>query len=69
MASNNATHAAADQDDAPPDSIILEEEIDPDYAPTEDEVMEYAKWLGMDLEKDLDLFWIAKEGLKVRSRL
>lgn len=27
---------------------------------------EYAKWLGMDLEndRDQDLFWIAKEGLK-----
>ncbi|CAM9225286.1 unnamed protein product, partial [Discosporangium mesarthrocarpum] len=46
------------------DSIILEEEIDPDYVPTQDEVREYAKWLGMDLDKDLDLFWIAKEGLK-----
>ncbi len=31
------------------DSIILEEEIDPNYEPTNDEVMEYAKWLGMDL--------------------
>ncbi len=28
------------------DSIILEEEIDPNYEPTEEEVMEYAKWLG-----------------------
>lgn len=25
---------------------------------------EYAKWLGMELKDDLDLFWIAKEGLK-----
>lgn len=25
---------------------------------------EYAKWLGMDLDEDRDLFWIAKEGLK-----
>jgi hypothetical protein len=46
------------------DSIILEEEIDPNYVPTEDEVKEYAKWLGMDLDKDQELFWIAKEGLK-----
>lgn len=46
------------------DSIILEEEIDPNYAPSESEVLEYAKWLGMDLEKDEDLFWIAREGLK-----
>jgi hypothetical protein len=46
------------------DSIILEEEIDPNYVPTEDEVIEYAKWLGMDLKKDKDLYWIAREGLK-----
>jgi hypothetical protein len=34
------------------DSIILEEEIDPNYVPTENEVLEYAKWLGMDLQED-----------------
>lgn len=45
------------------DSIVLEEEIDPNYVPTEAEVIEYAKWLGMDLDKDQDLFWIAREGL------
>lgn len=31
---------------------------------SQDEVREYAKWLGMELGDDLDLFWIAKEGLK-----
>lgn len=45
------------------DSVILEEEIDPNYVPKEAEVLEYATWLGMDLEKDVDLFWIAREGL------
>jgi len=49
------------------DSIVLEEEIDPDYEPTEDEVLEYAKWLGMDLDGERDLFWIAREGLKVSN--
>ena len=44
--------------------IVLEEEIDPNYVPTEDEILEYAKWLGMDPEQDKDLFYIAKEGLK-----
>ena len=43
--------------------IILEEEIDPNYVPTEDEILEYAKWLGMDPEEDKELFYIAKEGL------
>ena len=30
----------------------------------QDEIPEYAKWLGMDPEEDKDLFYIAKEGLK-----
>ena len=42
------------------DSIVLEEEIDPNYAPSDQEVVEYAKWLGMDLANDEDLFWIGK---------
>ena len=42
------------------DSVVLEEEIDPNYVPSEAEVLEYAKWLGMDLEKDQDLIWISK---------
>ncbi len=42
---------------------ILEEQIDIAYVPTDDEVLKYAKWLGMDLEKDRHLLWIAKEGL------
>eukprot|EP00948_MAST-09A_sp_MAST-9A-sp1_P001579 g1579.t1 len=46
------------------DSIVLEEEIDPNYEPTQEEVVEYAKWLGMDIEHDQDLLWIAREGLK-----
>lgn len=45
------------------DSIILEEEIDPSYVPSDAEVVEYAKWLGMDLNIDQDLFWVAREGL------
>ncbi|CAE7483879.1 Cep164 [Symbiodinium sp. CCMP2456] len=42
---------------------LLDEHIDPDYQPSE-KVEEYAEWLGMDLEKDRDLFWIARAGLK-----
>ena len=47
-----------EQPQSVPDSIVLEEEIDPNYSPSQQEVVEYAKWLGMDLEKDADLFWI-----------
>ena len=46
--------------------MVLEEEIDPNYVPGEEEVVEYAKWLGMDLVKDEDLYWIAREGLMVK---
>jgi centrosomal protein CEP164 len=43
----------------------MEEEIDPNYVPGDEEVVEYAKWLGMELDKDQDLFWIAREALMV----
>jgi centrosomal protein CEP164 len=43
---------------------IMEEELDEDYDPTDDEILEYAKYLGMDLNLDRDLFYVAKEGLK-----
>ncbi|TMW59296.1 hypothetical protein Poli38472_004365 [Pythium oligandrum] len=46
------------------DSVVLEEQIDPNYEPSDDEVLEYALWLGLDVNVDRDLFWIAREGLK-----
>lgn len=46
------------------ESILLEEEIDENYEPTEEDVLEYAKFLGMDIKEDKDLLYIAKEGLK-----
>lgn len=45
-------------------SSILEEEMDPNYQPTDEEISEYAEYLGMDLKQDKDLFWIAVKGLK-----
>ena len=47
-------------EEAVPGSIVMDEEIDPDYVPTEEEVIEYAKWLGMDPVQDRDLYWIAR---------
>ena len=61
MASEKA--ASSQSNEKAIDSIVLEEEIDPNYVPTDSEVVEYAKWLGMDLQNDRDLFWIAREGL------
>lgn len=43
---------------------MLEEEMDEDYEPTYEEIVEYAKYLGMDVNKDKTYFYIAKEGLK-----
>jgi len=43
---------------------FMEEELDDDYNPTAEEVEEYARFLGMDISEDPDLFYIAKEGLK-----
>lgn len=43
---------------------ILDEHVDPNYAPTQSEIEEYATWLGMDLDNDKELLWIAEKGLK-----
>ncbi|EAS03742.2 WW domain protein (macronuclear) [Tetrahymena thermophila SB210] len=45
------------------ESIVLEEEIE-NYEPTEEEIFEYASYLGMDLENEKELLWIARNGLK-----
>jgi len=43
--------------------IVLDEVVDDYYAPSKDDVEEYAAWLGMDLLEDSELLWIAREGL------
>ncbi|KAL4494537.1 hypothetical protein ABPG72_004439 [Tetrahymena utriculariae] len=45
------------------ESIVLEEEIE-NYEPTEEEIIEYASYLGMDIENEKELIWIARNGLK-----
>ncbi|CAH1262604.1 CEP164 [Branchiostoma lanceolatum] len=46
------------------DQLILEEEYDETYEPTEDEIREYAlEVLGLQLPKDQNLLWIAREGI------
>lgn len=47
-----------------PTSKVIEVDHDPDYEPTEEEILEYAQFLGMDPIEDRELFWIAIEGLK-----
>lgn len=45
-------------------STILETHQDPNYEPSHSEIVEYGKWLGMELPMDEHLLWIAREGLK-----
>lgn len=45
-------------------AVVLDEVVDEDYLPSPQEISEYAEWLGMDLDQDQDLFWIARDGLK-----
>lgn len=45
-------------------STVLDNHYDPDYEPTEAEILEYGKWLGLELPADADLLTIAREGLK-----
>ena len=46
------------------DNVVLEEELDENYQPTDAEVEEYGLWLGMSLPEDKEYLWIAREGLK-----
>lgn len=45
---------------------VLESVHDNNYEASQDEVEEYAAWLGMDLPEDNELLWIAREGLSAR---
>eukprot|EP00445_Apocalathium_hangoei_P072378 CAMPEP_0204153962 /NCGR_PEP_ID=MMETSP0361-20130328/28312_1 /ASSEMBLY_ACC=CAM_ASM_000343 /TAXON_ID=268821 /ORGANISM="Scrippsiella Hangoei, Strain SHTV-5" /LENGTH=150 /DNA_ID=CAMNT_0051109157 /DNA_START=6 /DNA_END=455 /DNA_ORIENTATION=+ len=45
-------------------SVILEEHLDSDHDPDDHEILEYAEWLGIDVEVDSDLLWIARASLK-----
>lgn len=46
------------------ESIILDGSNGEVYVPSEDEVVEYAMQLGMELPDDTDLLWVAMEGLQ-----
>eukprot|EP00443_Scrippsiella_acuminata_P079390 CAMPEP_0115471072 /NCGR_PEP_ID=MMETSP0271-20121206/52332_1 /TAXON_ID=71861 /ORGANISM="Scrippsiella trochoidea, Strain CCMP3099" /LENGTH=186 /DNA_ID=CAMNT_0002898241 /DNA_START=37 /DNA_END=594 /DNA_ORIENTATION=+ len=43
---------------------VLEESIGEDHEPEEADVLAYAEWLGIDMEVDADLIWIARAGLR-----
>ncbi|XP_022100081.1 centrosomal protein of 164 kDa-like [Acanthaster planci] len=45
------------------DQLILEEDYDENYQATEEEILEYAQVIGIDVDKEKDLMWIAREGI------
>jgi len=45
-------------------AVVLEEVVDDAYDPSQEEMCRYAEWLGMDLNQDQGLLWIARDGLK-----
>lgn len=42
---------------------ILEEDYDENYVPTEEEILEYARVIGIETDVENDLLWIAREGI------
>ncbi|XP_059149183.1 centrosomal protein of 164 kDa-like isoform X2 [Physella acuta] len=45
------------------DQMVLEEDYDENYEPTENEIIEYAASIGIDVDKEQHLLWIAREGI------
>ncbi|XP_077990079.1 uncharacterized protein LOC144444512 isoform X2 [Glandiceps talaboti] len=45
------------------DQLILEEDYDENYQPTEEEILEYAQVIGIDPVREPHLMWVAREGI------
>ncbi|XP_076748306.1 uncharacterized protein cep164 isoform X2 [Maylandia zebra] len=45
------------------DQLILEEEYDENYIPSEQEIQEYAREIGIDPDNEPELLWLAREGI------
>lgn len=58
-----AAPAGAAANPPEPEPVRLMEVIDKTHVPTETEVFEAAEWLGIDVDCDADLLWIAKDFL------
>eukprot|EP00927_Polykrikos_kofoidii_P012543 TRINITY_DN1540_c0_g3_i1.p1 TRINITY_DN1540_c0_g3~~TRINITY_DN1540_c0_g3_i1.p1 ORF type:complete len:701 (+),score=147.07 TRINITY_DN1540_c0_g3_i1:57-2159(+) len=43
--------------------LVLENDLDEDHEPTDEEIRDYAEFLGIDVEKEPHLVWIAREGV------
>ncbi|EPZ32210.1 hypothetical protein ROZALSC1DRAFT_29101 [Rozella allomycis CSF55] len=46
------------------DGVIIEDGIDSNHEPTQEELEEYAEYIGIDMETEGHLMWIAKKGLQ-----
>ncbi|XP_053728733.1 centrosomal protein of 164 kDa-like [Synchiropus splendidus] len=46
------------------DQLILEEDYDENYVPSEQEIHDYAREIGIDPKNEPELMWLAKEGVK-----
>lgn len=62
-ARGEAASAAVVGGESVPKCQIIEEEMDPNYCPSQEDVEEYAAWLGMDLVRERHLLWLARDGL------
>ncbi|XP_071327593.1 centrosomal protein of 164 kDa-like isoform X2 [Trachinotus anak] len=45
------------------DQLILEEDYDENYIPSEQEIKEYAREIGIDPDSEAELLWLAREGI------
>ncbi|XP_061074400.1 centrosomal protein of 164 kDa-like isoform X2 [Conger conger] len=45
------------------DQLILEEDYDENYIPSEQEILEYAREIGIDPDQEPELMWLAREGI------
>nr|XP_046244508.1 centrosomal protein of 164 kDa-like isoform X2 [Scatophagus argus] len=45
------------------DQLILEEDYDENYIPSEQEIQEYAREIGIDPDSEPELLWLAREGI------
>ncbi|NXG39025.1 CE164 protein, partial [Dromaius novaehollandiae] len=45
------------------DQLILEEDYDETYIPSEQEIQDFAREIGIDPEKEPELMWLAREGI------
>ncbi|KAL4647378.1 centrosomal protein of 164 kDa-like isoform X3 [Arapaima gigas] len=45
------------------DQLILEEEYDENYIPSEQDIREYAREIGIDPDQEPELLWLAREGI------